>query len=220
MKFIKFFKLSLLLAGFAFFISPAIAKPTKVACIGDSITFGATIKERNKNSYPAQLQKLLGDGYVVKNFGVNSATLLKKGNVPYWRTGAFKPSHDFLPDIVVIKLGTNDTKPGNWKFIENYVKEYIELVQSYQNLSSKPVVYICYPVPVYKTQWGINEANVKKELPMIDEIAKKTGAKIIDLHTALSNKESYFSGDKVHPNVKGAGVIAATVAESIKKADK
>ena len=86
---------------------------TRVACVGDSITYGAGVAGRESNSYPAVLGKLLGDKYEVKNFGVSGATLLKKGDNPYWRQGAFKKATDFKPNIVVIKLGTNDTKPQN-----------------------------------------------------------------------------------------------------------
>jgi lysophospholipase L1-like esterase len=217
MKFESTLMFSTLFAIVLTFAVGVSAAPQKVACVGDSITFGATIIDRNKNSYPAQLQKLLGDQFLVKNFGVNSATLLKKGNRPYWQTDRFKPSHKFNPDIVIIKLGTNDTKPDNWKHISNFIKEYIELVKTYQELPSKPTVYICYPVPVYRTTWGINEKNIKEEMAMIKKIAEKTGASIIDLHKPMSNKESYYSGDKIHPNAKGAGVIAETIAGIIKK---
>lgn len=46
----------------------------KVACVGNSITYGAGISNREKNSYPAQLQYYLGDDYEVRNFGSNGAT--------------------------------------------------------------------------------------------------------------------------------------------------
>ena len=39
------------------------SSPIKIACIGDSITFGAAIKEHHENSYPRQLARLLGNGY-------------------------------------------------------------------------------------------------------------------------------------------------------------
>src|ERR1700743_2827645 len=81
-----------------------------VACIGDSITYGARLHDRDKESYPAQLQVLLGNKYVVNNYGVNSATLLRKGNVPYWKTKEYQSALNSTPDIVFIKLGTNDTK--------------------------------------------------------------------------------------------------------------
>lgn len=55
----------------------------KVACIGNSITYGAFIANRDQNSYPAQPQAYLGDGYEVRNYGVSGRTLLTQGDYPY-----------------------------------------------------------------------------------------------------------------------------------------
>ena len=57
----------------------------RVACVGDSITFGSGIQDRNTNSYPAQLGRLLGEKWETRNFGVSGATLLKNGDKPYWK---------------------------------------------------------------------------------------------------------------------------------------
>jgi len=137
----------------------------KVACIGDSITYGARIANRNVNSYPAQLGRMLGKGYSVSNFGVSGATLLKKGNKPYWRQRAFGFARKFLPDVVVIKLGTNDTKPANWKHRDSLVDDYVEMVKAFQELDSKPKVFICYPVPVFPERWGINCHRSRESVP-------------------------------------------------------
>ena len=53
----------------------------KAACIGNSITYGAFIANRDQNSYPAQLQAYLGDE--VRNYGVSGRTLLTQGDYPY-----------------------------------------------------------------------------------------------------------------------------------------
>lgn len=92
------------------------SEPIRVACIGNSITYGAFIPNREMNCYPAQLQAYLGDGYEVKNFGASGRTILSKGDYPYSETDTYKASLEYQPDIVLIKLGTNDTKPQNWKY--------------------------------------------------------------------------------------------------------
>ena len=84
------------------------------ACVGNSITFGYTIPEREKYSYPSQLQLLLGPGYEVANFGVPRMTALFSGDYPYVNTEAYRKSLEFNPDIVLLKLGTNDSKAVNW----------------------------------------------------------------------------------------------------------
>lgn len=186
--------------------------PIRVACVGDSITFGAGIRDRASNSYPAQLAAMLGDGYDVRNFGVNGATMLKKGNKPYWRLKPYKAAQEFEPNVVIIKLGTNDTKPGNWKHADELEADYTEMVQTFQGLASKPTVYVCYPVPVVGEQWGISDARVREGvIPVVDKVAKATGAAVVDLYEPLKDKPKLLP-DKVHPNAEGAKIIAQTLA--------
>ena len=109
-----------ILIGLLISTSVLAAEPVKIACVGDSITFGAAIQDRENRNYPLQLGKLLGDGYAVRNFGVNGATLLKQGDLPYWTRPQFKMATEFQPNIVIIKLGTNDSKPQNWKYADQY----------------------------------------------------------------------------------------------------
>ena len=211
-------KATLVLLGISLSLLPATmiyANPQakiKVACIGDSITFGAGIKDRNKNSYPVQLQRMLGKKWEVKNFGHSARTLLKKGDYPYWKSPELKKALAFKPNMVVIKLGTNDTKPQNWKHKADFVTDYIALINEFKKLPSRPKIWICYPVPVYQDKWGINEKTVKEEIiPAINEIATKTGVNIINLYNPLSRKEKLFP-DKIHPNAKGARLMAREIA--------
>ena len=189
----------------------------KVACVGDSITQGFAVYKAKKDSYPAQLGVMLGDKYEVKNFGVGGATMLKKSDRPYWNMGAFKTSHDFKPDIVIIKLGTNDSKSQNWKNKNQFVSDTVALIKSYQALSSKPKVYVCTAAPVFKTRWGISEAVVKGEvIPLIDEAVIETKVERIDIYKVLSGKSDVFP-DGIHPNAAGATIIAQTVKTAITK---
>ena len=101
-------------------------KKIKVACVGDSITFGYGIADRTYNSYPSQLQRMLGGEFEVKNFGVSGATLLKKGDLPYWNTEAYRDALSYRPDVVYIKLGSNDSKAINRKHYHHFVSDYKE----------------------------------------------------------------------------------------------
>src|SRR5689334_724667 len=90
-------------------VKPADYKaPVNVACIGDSITQGSGAAKGQ--SYPSQLQAMLGDQWKVGNFGVSGRTLLKKGDYPYWKENAYQDALKSAPDVVIIMLGTNDTK--------------------------------------------------------------------------------------------------------------
>ncbi len=77
----KFFFL-LLFFGISFAVF-AQEKVVKVACVGNSITYGSGLKDRQKDSYPMVLGRMLGEGYVVGNFGLGGRTLLRKGDRPY-----------------------------------------------------------------------------------------------------------------------------------------
>ena len=179
--------------------------PVRVACVGDSITQGG----RN-GKYPSMLQEMLGEGWKVSNFGHSGHTLLKKGDKPYWKSKRYQQALESKPDVVIIKLGTNDTKPQNWKFKDEFVADYTELVESFLKLESKPKVYVCLPCPVVgKGNWGINEPNIQIEIPWVKAIAKEKGLSIIDMHAPLKDKPELIP-DRVHPNGDGYRIMAAT----------
>ena len=211
---------SLLTFAFCLFLfafnSTFAAEKIKVACVGNSITYGAGIKDRIRDNYPAQLGRMLGNEYVVKNFGVSARTLLSKGDYPYIKEKAYQDALAFNPDVVIIKLGTNDTKPHNWKFKTEYKKDYKNLIESFKKLESKPKVYLCKAVPVFKkSQWGIREAVVRDELnPLIEKIAQENEVGLIDLYTPMVGKADWFP-DTVHPNVKGAGAMAKVIYKAL-----
>jgi len=195
-------------------IKPADFKePIKVACVGDSITKGAGAGPGK--AYPSQLQALLGDKWKVGNFGVSGRTLLKKGDHPYWSEKAYQDALAMVPDVVIIMLGTNDTKPQNWKFESEFVADYTELVKSFQALPSKPRVYVCRPCPVPEPgNFGINEKNLQEWIKRIDAMAKDMNLGVIDMHKALEDKPKLLP-DRVHPNAEGAGEMAAAAVKEL-----
>ncbi len=190
-------------------------KKIKVACIGNSITFGYGIKDRIKDAYPEQLSRMLGEEYEVKNFGVSGKTLLSKGNAPYIETQAYKEALAYNPDIVIIKLGTNDSKDFNWVYKNDFEADYLQLLKSFQNLESKPTIYPCLAVPVYKKGKKISAEIVTNEVnPKIRQIANEQGLKLIDLYTPMLGKGKLFPDD-IHPNGKGASEIAKIVYQAL-----
>jgi lysophospholipase L1-like esterase len=158
---------------------------------------------------------LLGDKYEVRNFGVSGATLLSKGDLPYVKQKAFEEARAFKPNIVVINLGANDTKPQNWKYEDEYLGDYQKLIGAFTDLESKPQVYVCTPVPAYPGNFGITNEKIEKGVkPKVEQLAKDGKAKLIDLYAALSEKANLFP-DKVHPNADGARLIAEAVYKAI-----
>jgi lysophospholipase L1-like esterase len=198
-------------------VSAPVAAPLRVACVGDSITQGSGA-EMGK-SYPSQLQKLLGSGWIVGNFGVSGRTLLKNGDHPYWNEAAYQKALEFQPDRVIILLGTNDTKPQNWKHEAEFTTDYTELVKSFQALASKPKVFICRPCPVPEPgNFGISEAGVLEEIKRLDALAAEMKLTVIDMHAALADKP-HLLPDRVHPNTEGAAEMAKTAYKALTAAN-
>ncbi len=193
--------------------------PVRVACIGNSITFGSGISDRPRDSYPAQLGRMLGDKWMVRNFGVSGRTMLKKGDFPYWKEDAWAEAKEFLPDVVVIKLGTNDTKPQNWKYGEEFLADSRAMVRELKNLSSHPVIYLCKPVPAFGNRWGINDSIVVHGVvPAVEKLAREEKLQVIDLYSALSGMGHLFP-DQIHPNSEGAGLMAKCIAKQLMGGD-
>jgi len=187
--------------------------PIRVACLGDSITFG--VGATPGNSYPDQLERMLGDPFDVRNFGHSGAAVAKGEKHNIWGTKEYNMALLFHPDVVVILLGTNDTKPENWAQKAAFSLLYKELVVSFQKLSSHPRVFCCTaPYVARKGAFGINEVGVLEQIPLIQGVAKDWSAGVIDVHAALDKKDELFK-DNVHPVTAGATVIAETVYKSL-----
>jgi acyl-CoA thioesterase-1 len=192
-------------------------KKVKVACVGDSITYGSGVKDREKNSYPAVLGRLLGETHEVRNFGVGGATLLRRGDKPYDQQKAYKDALAFKPDLLVVKLGTNDSKPQNWDAHKaDFAADYKALVAAFREANPAVKVYCALPVPVYPPgAFKIRDEIVKPEIiPVVKRVAAEEKAQVIDLYAALSDKASLFP-DKVHPNAEGAALIAKAVYKAL-----
>lgn len=189
----------------------------RVACVGNSITYGAGIKDRTRDGYPAVLGQLLGDDYYVKNFGVSARTMLNKGDHPYMNESKFREALTFNPDIVIVKLGTNDTKSQNWQYKADFMKDMQAMIDAFSALPAKPKIYLCSPAKVYSANSpGINDSIiVNGVIPMVQKLVKKNKLQLIDLHTVMSGKEELFP-DKIHPNEQGAKIMAGAVYQAIK----
>lgn len=181
----------------------------KVACVGDSITEGAGM---NGNPYPKQLQEMLGDKWQVENFGVSGRTLMNKGDHPYSKEKMYQDALAMKPDVVIIMLGTNDTKPQNWKFKDEFEADYKMLIKSFQGVESKPRIYICRACPVIGDgSYGIKEEGIQEQIPIVNKIAAELGLGIIDMHATLKDTPDLIP-DNVHPNAEGGRKMAAAAA--------
>lgn len=190
----------------------------KVACIGNSVTYGYGHKDPANTSYPSQLQKMLGEKYLVKNFGHSGATLLRKGHNPYYKTKEFTEALSFDPDIAVIHLGLNDTDPRNWpNYGDEFAADYTWLIDTIRKVNPSVKIFICKLSPIFSDHprfksgtrdwfWQIQE--------QIIQIAKANKTGLIDFHSPLYSRPDLFP-DALHPNEEGASILAKTVYQKI-----
>ncbi len=192
--------------------------PQKVACIGNSVTYGYGHKKPSETSYPAQLQQLLGNNYEVRNFGYSGATLLSKGHRPYINLAEYKAALEFAPDIAIIHLGLNDTDPRNWpNYRDEFYNDYINIIEALRQANPKVDIYICQMSPIFHWHrrfksgtrdwyWQIQE--------LLPSIAEYGPFELINLSRHLYHRPDLMP-DALHPNAEGAGIIARQVYSAI-----
>lgn len=209
-------KHKILLLSFLLCCAISAFSQTKVACVGNSITYGATIQNRENNSYPAQLQAMLGSAYDVQNFGRSGATLLRKGDIPYVETNEYAAAIAYNPDVVFIKLGTNDSKLRNRDKLNDFVSDYNYLISSFKKSNPNVRVVLLSPMRVFTQPDTVNitASVIENQItPMVERVAFDNKIEIIHLDRLITEQQAYLIPDKVHPTSIGAGMLAARLYE-------
>ncbi len=191
--------------------------PIRVACVGDSITEGTANADHRTNSWPLILQRLLETQHPtaqwdVQNFGRSGATLLKQSTKPYWDENVYQQAFDFNPDVVVINLGTNDASIRNWDNASNFIPDYLDLVDRFAALPTKPRIYLSNLTPIYpRFDRYVPFLERRAEATyFISQVAAKRNLTVINLITPLLKHPEMFP-DGLHPNTAGNGIMAAQV---------
>ena len=201
----------------------------KIACVGDSITFGYGVSSRASNCYPALLQQKLGEGYEVGNFGVNGTTVQSFGDEPYIKTSKYISSREFDADILVFMMGTNDANTFNWRDADAFKAELCALLDSYMEGDKKPQVYLCTPsrsviidgLSAADVKAGVTGFDVQVDvIPVIGDVVKSVaderGYGLVDIYAVTAEHPEWVAKDGVHPNNEGAAAIAEAVYQAVK----
>lgn len=172
----------------------------------------------SRQSYPALLQEKLGEGYIVRNFGYNNASARFDADTPYVRKRVYRNSLAWNPDIVLLMLGTNDTKRRNWD-PGIFRRDYRKIVQSYLDLPSKPRVILIAPIRIFQPMHipllGLYSETMEGGVrPAIREIAAEMGLELVDLVDLFPDSEYMMDG--VHPQATGARMLAEAICSAIK----
>lgn len=199
----------------------------KVACIGDSITYGHGVSDWTKNNYPVVLQDILGEKYHVANFGSSGACVNPNGDQPYIKRDIYKEALEYDADIIVFMMGTNDAKPENWKDSDQFMQDYFKILASFCGDEKIPQIYVGLCAEAFYTKdadkdsgitsFDIQPAVVDKIVDTIEYQVHTSGyaMKIIDIHSLTETHPEWFEEDGIHPNKDGAKAIAQQVAEAI-----
>lgn len=193
-------------------------KQTKIACVGNSITYGSGLVSPAEESYPAQLQQLMGDKYVVGNFGKPGATLLNRGHRPYMKQEEFHKAMAFAGDVVVIHLGINDTDPRNWpNYRDFFMKDYLALIDSFRvvNPQCRIIISRLTPIAHRHPRFESGTRDWHGEIQQaIEAVAAYAGVQLMDFHEPLY-PYPFLLPDAIHPSKEGAGIMAKTVYSNI-----
>lgn len=217
MKRTLFILIFLLLFGATQSLNAQAARRVKVACVGNSITEGVGSGDHELYSYPAQLAELLGANYKVRNFGKSGHTLMTVSDRPWVKTEKWRQLKRWNPEIVIVKLGTNDSKPFNASNIASNMKsELNSLIDSIYTISSVKKLYICSPIPSYgENRYKIDGEVIRQQIvPAIQAVAEERGVSFIDLHQEFGYHPELLP-DNVHPSKDGAAKIAKIVYKHI-----
>ncbi len=211
-------------------ICPALhAAPTRVACVGDSITYGMGVAARETNSYPARLQQRADreapGQYEVRNFGVSAMTLMRGTSKSYWDRPEYCDSLAFAADIVIIMLGTNDSNGEHRdRIAAQFEADYRALIASYRagRRAGEPRIIVMLPPRCHLEGEGLYDPHpgiIRDTLaPLIRRVAADEGLELIDLHDALGREwQRTLMPDRLHPSAAGAALLEAAIAPIVLK---
>lgn len=186
----------------------------KVATVGDSLTYGYGLENREHEAYPSILAEKLGPHYQVSNFGLSGRSLQSSSDYPYLQEKNGQLSLESEAAIVIIMIGSNDSRPLYWDK-ERFMQEYGELVDRYRHMPSQPDIYLLVPPYVPTSRFGLNNDIIRNELQdIIPSIAEDKGVEWINLYPLTEGRLDYYS-DGLHLNLLGNQLVADTVYAAI-----
>lgn len=186
----------------------------KVATVGDSLTYGYGLENRERDAYPSILAEKLGHHYQVSNFGLSGRSLQSTSDYPYLQEKNTQLSLESEADIVIIMIGSNDSRSPYWNK-ERFIKEYGEMVDRYLKMPSQPDVYLLVPPYVPTSRFGLNNDIVRTELQeIIPRIAEERGLEWINFYPLTERHLEYYS-DGLHLTPLGNQLVADRVYTAI-----
>lgn len=212
---------------------PAVGR-LRVACVGDSITFGLGI-QKAQDKYPEQLQEMLGDKFRVGRFGNSAKTAARvKDGVWFGLQREHRQALDFKADLYVSNLGINDTNRGVWD-TEKVFADYAELIRAWRGPQGATIMLWTKLAPDFRSHgrepgfpgnvdpqfdFRLDEMETATRRPEMEAVcarlAKELHCHAMDMYTPLAKHAELTVGDGLHPNPAGAKIIAEKTAKAIR----
>jgi lysophospholipase L1-like esterase len=174
--------------------------PNVIVALGDSITAGYPFVPR-ENTYPAQLQALIGR--TVVNGGSGGARAYDGVRVIDYFLRRFKPGY------VLVMYGANDVMERSAQAITN---DLLTIARKASENKSLPILSTVTPV-------GGPKIGRKNAILNLNEVIKakaaESGYPVADVAADFGWEGQYLLSDGLHPNSVGFGIIAQTFNEKI-----
>lgn len=207
-------------------------KPTvKVACVGDSITFGTNSRDPARDSYPRYLQELLGSAYSVEKYGAPSHSLIETDTPSFLLHSYFSESVSAKPDVVIVMLGTNDCRTQKWEDSaykdwtdparsQSFLDSGEKLISAYRAANPQVQIFLATPPVVPQDAWlgtDWTERIIRYGKPLIERLAKEQGCTLIDVFAfSEQHPELFAGGDGLHPQNEQYAILAEGIYAMIK----
>jgi lysophospholipase L1-like esterase len=200
-------------------ITKAKAGQIRIACVGDSITYGHGITGWPRNTYPYVLQKLLGNGFHVNNFGACGRSVQMETDRPYRKEPHYEKSLAYHGDIVIFMMGTNDAKLNNWHGPEAFRSALERMLDSYKDSQ----IVLCTPAtafPQNDTQqdvvcYDIQLHAVAQVDAIVREVSRERNLPLVDIQALTADHPEWYIADRIHPGNAGAAAIAEKIYGTI-----
>ena len=185
----------------------------RIACVGNSITYGY-LTNSVEETYPYKLQKMLGDSVEVRNFGVPGAAVQFDKFTTYLKTEAYKDLKLFRPEVIIVKLGTNDSRPDEWVNEDFFYADYLRLVRRMKSISDQ--VYLCYPILPYGVKWQERDDILRnKVMKLIKRVSEEEQLPVINLYREEMRDSVNYYLDGIHPTSNGYDIIAKIIYDNL-----
>ena len=120
----------------------------------------------------------------------------------------------FRPEVIIVKLGTNDSRPDEWVNEDFFYADYLRLVRRMKSISDQ--VYLCYPILPYGFKWQQRDDILRnKVMKLIKQVSEEEQLPVINLYREEMRDSVNYYPDGIHPTSNGYDIIAKIIYDNL-----